>query len=643
MKKKKKIIYSVLVAICLVVAGSCVDDSLFKPDSEGTPLPDYVSMMRSYFESTATTLRQIDLQRCGPVCEHEHSRVHGRSGSQSISDWQSSNLVPDWKQVRTWENDSLVYLEVPIKGDSVYQTSFLNIGRRRNAYPVRSYLVLVNDKNKEKISYHVVTAIVETHGNKKPREKDFQYVGNKKFRGFLLYSAVDGTSLWALHVKHKIHPIQIGKGRSATRTADRPSNIGSAGCGYELSLSPAAVQYSYDESGDGWWDDGNGNSGLIRCGFCHLLYDINAERCPNGCEVTINGGGGNSGGGNGGGNGDTSNDYMIYCNRCGRLYDMYYYSSCPFCNDDSSPILPPWFGGGTGGGGVFPPGGDTGNNDNDDDECEGVKCEKCGGYKILTRGTTNCPACICDYNVNLSVYPATVDLGDSYSLNIINTSGVTVSRVEYHIMFLEDISVRLPLGSATGSGFTTRAYRPGVWPVQATVHFVDGKEVETDIQCINIQNPTGTKISANSGVKAKMESLWAATISNARNGTYREKGCIIHFNTATNTYEFVDVPDSPEFVCEGRTDINFAITYPTPNYPNTGGTYVVGTFHTHPARTKCDSDSRYLVGPSFVDQAMETVCLVYDYVGTGKEVVGGHSPNDAYKIFISGLERSPIK
>lgn len=624
--KHKNFLRFLLIAICLALSNSCIDKIPPSSDSGNDAPMDRVVTLREYFESTSPALYQIKLG--SSLCDHASTR------SDSSSSWQTSNLVPDWDRAYTWDAYKRFYVEVPLKGDGIYRSSILKSGRHHRVYPARSFLVLISDKATGAINYHVVTTIVETHGRRKPTSEDFHYVGNSDFNGFLLFSRVDGTSIRSLHVRnHKVHPIHIG-GSSVTSTRASSANSGSVEHGYTLSLTSSDVRYSYYESGGSDGED-NDFEDPIYCAICGKYYDLADGDCPNGCSVEI------------------PSNPMELCGICWMYYDTSLYSSCPngcspfacvICGQDpcicyqvcercGDPFCPgPWY-------------------CSSNDDCIGEKCYICGGYKTNTRSSSNCPICTCDsspevdevYNVGLGVVPSTVDLGDNYTMSIINTSSTkaTITKIDYHIMYPKDISTPLDLGTSSTTSKTVRAYRPGVWKLQATVQFSNGKIVKTEIQDITIQNPSYTKIMAAPTVITKMETLWRAAVSAATgiSPSYKEKGCWILFNTENNVYEFIDVADSPEYVCEGTTNIEFPYPSLYPKHPNVGEKYVVGAFHTHPARTKCDNTRYYNVGPSDTDRAMGTVFFLYDYIATYKNVMikGGHSPNDGYKLYHYGM------
>lgn len=211
-------------------------------------------------------------------------------------------------------------------------------------------------------------------------------------------------------------------------------------------------------------------------------------------------------------------------------------------------------------------------------------------------------------------------------------------KIEYNIIDLRDNS-SIMLVASTSLSRIIRAYAPGHWGLQAIATFSNGRVVKSDCQTITIQNPLYSEIMTDPSVVAKMESLWEAAVREAEGYSYKEKGCKILFNTTNNTYEFEDVPDSEEFECQDMIEINFEYST-TIGYPDRGGTYFVGTFHTHPARTPCDNTAKYWVGPSPVDNNMNTVCLLYEYTGSAGWIKGGHEPRSPHKLYHYGTYKN---
>lgn len=247
------------------------------------------------------------------------------------------------------------------------------------------------------------------------------------------------------------------------------------------------------------------------------------------------------------------------------------------------------------------------------------------------------------HSIRLNISPKTIDLGDNYNLSVsTSTSDQSITRIEFKIIDPRDkASINLKSISSSNSTFV-KAYRPGNWKIQAVAHFSDGSIARSQFEDITILNPTYSKIMQVPYLMAEMEELWNMAVEEAESEppSYREKGAWILFDTNDNTYHLKPVFDSPEFTCEGTTPIYFGDPGITPRYPNQGGLYVVGTVHTHPARTKCDPTKLYLVGPSEIDRGMNTVCFVFDYVGISGSIIGGHSPKDDYKLYHYGTDRS---
>lgn len=218
-----------------------------------------------------------------------------------------------------------------------------------------------------------------------------------------------------------------------------------------------------------------------------------------------------------------------------------------------------------------------------------------------------------------------------------------ITQIEYNIFNAHGMVASSQPDIFT-SNITYTARSPGYWKIQAIATFEDGQRATSNMLDLTIQNPLYSDIMNNPTVKAKMDELWNAAVQDALSEppVYHEKGCIIYLNTANNSYEFEDVPDSQEFECEGVTEIIFNVS--TPNgYWVEGKSYPVATFHTHPARTKCSSTIQYKVGPSEIDKKMNTVCLLYDYVGDfNKIITGGHSVKDSHKLYHCAKERNPL-
>jgi len=80
--------------------------------------------------------------------------------------------------------------------------------------------------------------------------------------------------------------------------------------------------------------------------------------------------------------------------------------------------------------------------------------------------------------------------------------------------------------------------------------------------------------------------------------------------------------------------------------PLQGGKYAVAHFHTHTPLTYCPSNvGRDPVGPTGPDESLLTSSnygipgLVYDYVGDGGKLYGGHSINANAQVYTFSLNR----
>lgn len=638
-----------LLSALLSLLGSCTDVLQSEQSSASKADEDIIGEMRRYFESTSPALRQV---RFG-----KHDHAESRSSLPA-----TANLSPNWKASRIWDAYKETYMEIPLQGEGIYHSSVIRSKRSIHAFPTKSALIITRNHQTEEIRYYVVTVIVNPCGEKNIPEESFHFVGNSDFNGILIFSKVDGSFIQALRVRnHHSYPIGIGlPPTGATRSASDPASTSSEY--YTLMLTSSTMGYTCGECSDGCTGSGpytcatcgcpvpepsttcgcckDAESSIIYCPFCHDVCDPYTNACPNGCEVGI-----------------TPEDHYVICGVCGAYYNTNLFKHCPNgCNDvmvcpichkypcecrkvcercGSMACPGPWF------------------CSANDDECTGEQCLVCGGYKSATRSSSNCPVCTCDniplYSIVVGVVPNRIELGGNYTVSVSNTSAnlATIISLEYKAIDYRDKNTDpISLGSSSTMSKTFRAYRSGVWGIQATAIFSDGYKATSEVQNITIENPSYSTIMNNPVVIQKMDSLWNATMqaANAKIPSYREKGCWIIFNTINNTYEFSYVDDSPELVCEVGTDIVFPYPDVIPGGPDRGGQQAVGTFHTHPARTKCDPTLSYGVGPSEVDKAMNTVCLVYDYV---TKVDGGHNPGKTHKLYHYGTvkcgkERHPL-
>lgn len=662
---------------------SCMDDPL-DCGQPGMDTPaGKLAAMREYFESTSPALRQVSLGSSA------RSRV-------SSSPWSSYDLSPNWDKARVWESYKKTYVEVPLKGDGVFRSSIIGSGRRNKSYPARSFLILTLDNVTEDIHYHVATTVLETRGRTKPKEEDFQYVGNAGFNGFLIFSSVSGSFLKGFHIHGgKSHLIYIGSPRAATRSSEPSSRS------YHLMLTPSVVRYSYDESGGGGgiqsgnykycqncWrlynvdknsecpycgggsgggnsggdsggDSGGGSSGggetggPIYCPFCNQPYDITLGSCPNGCEVEIT----------------PPEGDLVYCEICGVVYDTGRYRSCPngcevfycdvcgkfpcICFNDAcercgSITCPgPWF--------------------CSERECTGEKCKVCGGYKASTRSGSDCPVCTCEENpdmdealkskVKFSVNSSKITMLQPYGLKVGLLDRLQTTKIEYWIKWedMVDTDQGWLLQEGNSLKCDVSAIRPGCFKVFAVVTLSDNTVITTDLKDIEIRYPHADKDIANSPVvKAKMEEVWQAT-KNAMTTTHRqEKGCWIYLNTLTGQYEFGDIDNGPLVENNGKDGGHISPSVPKKvkqsESPLEHGYYRVAYFHTHTPWKNCPENSRRPVGPSDKDRewgrdSKNAPLFVYDYKGKYNSeegtylLWGNHELNDPAEVVYVGIDR----
>ena len=642
---------------------SCLDDPLdcVQPGMD-TPAGK-LAAMREYFESTSPALRQVSLGSSA------RSRVNS-------SPWSSYDISPNWDKARVWESYKKTYVEVPLKGDGVFRSSIIGSGRRNKSYPARSFLILTLDNVTEDIHYHVATTVLETRGRTKPKEEDFQYVGNADFNGFLIFSSVSGSFLKGFHIHGgKSHLIYIGSPRSATRSSEPSSRS------YHLMLTPSVVRYSYDESGGGGsvtnlkkcWDcnrmydsdiyskcpfcdddsgsdSGGGDSGggetggPIYCPFCNQPYDITLDSCPNGCEVEIT----------------PPEGDLVYCEICGTVYDTGRYQSCPSgcevfycdvcgkfpcicfeyaCERCGSITCPgPWF--------------------CSERECTGEKCDICGGYKASTRSGSYCPVCTCGSGtssspvINITISVNTISVPEYYTMDVnVTNTNKKVTSVEYCMKRSNDFSSSAwkSLYTETCSGdkysfsYIRQAWTPGYWNIKAIVLFADGTSQESSIVNVEEMFPSIDSFFSSQVLRSYLSgTLWSAAVnfatSNSNEHKVKEYGCFIYLKR-DGTYYAGATLEGPEVVLDregvkGSVLFNWGEILYDPRADDMD--LIVGTMHTHyPIRWAAEGYTRQ-VGPSPEDNSADLPGILYDYE---KDLRANHSLDLSKKFYKYGRER----
>ncbi len=178
---------------------------------------------------------------------------------------------------------------------------------------------------------------------------------------------------------------------------------------------------------------------------------------------------------------------------------------------------------------------------------------------------------------------------------------------------------------------------------QEDIYEPDGEDIyEPDGEDI-YETPHYSDIVKDSTVKAALDDAWQKTQDKAsKNGTY-ELGFWIQWNSETANYSVTSLKQG-----------NRAVNSPTPGQAeivlgtkpaDSGNTYTVGSFHTHPPTEYWASGWEREVGPSQGDQdadkADQVPGVVYDYIGKDGVVASGHPKNSPAKLYHSGPDSRP--
>jgi hypothetical protein len=170
---------------------------------------------------------------------------------------------------------------------------------------------------------------------------------------------------------------------------------------------------------------------------------------------------------------------------------------------------------------------------------------------------------------------------------------------------------------------------------QEDIYEPDGEDI--------YETPSYSDIIKNSTVKAALDDTWQKTQDKAsKDGTY-ELGFWIQWNSETAKYSVTSLKQG-----------NKAANSPTPGQASivlgtkpadSGNTYTVGSFHTHPTTEYWASGWERQVGPSQGDQdadkADQVPGVVYDYIGNGGVVASGHPKNSPATLYHSGPDSRP--
>lgn len=644
-----------LLSALLSLLGGCTDVLQSEQASASKADEDLRTEMRKYFESTSPALRQV---RFG-----KHDHAESRSSLPAMV-----NLSPNWKASRIWNAYKETYMEVPLQGEGIYQSSVIRTKRSIHAFPTKSALIITRNHQTEEMRYYIVTVMVNPCGERNIPEENFHFVGNSDFNGILIFSRVDGSFLQALCV-YNHHASLIGIGLSpigTTRTMSDPASTPSEYC--TLMLTSSTMGYTCGECNDGCMGSGlytcdtcgcpvpepsttcgcckDAETLTIYCAFCYASCDPYTGACPNGCEVEI-----------------APEDHYVTCDVCGAYYDMNLFKNCPFGCDNvmTCPICHkypcechrvcercgsmgcpgPWF-------------------CSTDDECSGEQCLVCGGYKSTTRSSSNCPVCTCKgestdetetVEVKLKIENSKIDLFNSYGLTVLIPSRRIPKKVEFQIGWKDQIESNYwVLQNSTSLICNNTAIKPGYWSIRVVVQMNDMTTVTSEVKNIEVRYPKASTIQNNPAVIRKMENVWGLTKAALTPETRQELGFWIYANTQmVGEYIFGPIqygePIKNEIGTHGSLTPGRPELHRPSSSPLVGGVYRVAFFHSHTPLTNCGPDASREVGFSDADinwVSGHAPLFVYDYVGErdfadGTTFVkGGHGIDDPASISYLG-------
>lgn len=199
--------------------------------------------------------------------------------------------------------------------------------------------------------------------------------------------------------------------------------------------------------------------------------------------------------------------------------------------------------------------------------------------------------------------------------------------------------------------FRGYAIKPGEWDLCANVSYGgdENEQVYSSRLTLNVIYPTLKEALEESTVWAKMEKAWKETLEAEENGNRCEKGFAIYIHATEGEegkFETDDITDGP---VDNKCDVGERNTITVPcndNIYSNGGRYYIGIFHTHPPITSCPGNKRRMVGYSEEDvqeaDGLGIPGVVFDYVGDGGEICGGHSRYDSYQKYDYGTNKRRV-
>ncbi len=215
---------------------------------------------------------------------------------------------------------------------------------------------------------------------------------------------------------------------------------------------------------------------------------------------------------------------------------------------------------------------------------------------------------------------------------------VVFSGHEYMIRF-ENETGWYSLGTGESMDWTTKV--AGKFRLRAQAE-IEGVQVTSGEQSATVQFPLAGEVILDSGVVSAMDLAWNLNKNGADAQGFHEFGFMINLNTANNEYEIGSITPSIKYSWDDE-DTGVAVLHDkwsdpaSPSPIESGVTYSVTCFHTHPPLTDAPEGFWRIVGPSSEDLTLhysaDTPGVVRDYIGVDHVVLPGHSKDDPEKLY----------
>ena len=303
--------------------------------------------------------------------------------------------------------------------------------------------------------------------------------------------------------------------------------------------------------------------------------------------------------------GGSSNNNCLFCNQNPCVCD-----NCPFCGN-------PFCMGECLG---LPPGGSTGQG-------------------------TSTPKLYIDASTSLT-------LGESYELSFDLDFPSSMQTIPAHSIHYYISGTNLP---STVELTATHALAPGVFYIYAMCHFdyqAMPSITSSNTLQITVQYPDAYLIQ--SATESEMNLLWTITKDAAAPGSRTEFGFWIYCITAASPADITrggQMSGNPVSTClYTSASIDPGAMVDSPGNVNSGGSYAVAFFHTHPPLTYCPYNSFRLVGPSSTDISLHSQKgisgFVYDYMPVTEDgrtgAFGCHNIDNPATISIINPDRRSL-